>query len=396
MQERFDLPGFLVGGLELLFLRPQPLLRPRDLAGVALAQQPAFGRPLAGKFLAAFAGAQAVTAFLRGVAGLLESCGEVLERRARRGEPPVARADLVLGLRVGAAEARQVLLRGGEIVCQAPVEFVREVRVEQAQVRRERAVAAGLGGLALERLELALDFRDHVGQPREVAVGLCELARGFPPLGLVLRDAGRLLENRAPVLGPGREDQVDPALLHDGIGRAAHAGVHEQFLDVAQAAGGLVEEVFAPAVAEHAPGDGHLVERRAELRLAVREGQRHLRHAERLAGVRAVEDHVGHLAAAQGLGGLLPQGPADGVQHVALAAAVGPHHGGHPLREIQLGFMGEGLEAQDFQAAQIHGGRNGRLLSKAQLSGCEKRKVQRRRAATADVFSPEPPFPYLP
>ena len=152
---------------------------------------------------------------------------------------------------------------------------------------------------------LPLHLREHIGQAGEVGVGLFELAGGVAALGLVLGDPGGFLEDGAAILRARGQDQVDLALFHDGIGRPADAGVHEKFLDVAQSAPRLVEEVFALAVAVDAAGDADLVVVRAELRLAVGEGHRHLRHAEGLAGVRAVEDDIGHLAAAQGLGRLL-------------------------------------------------------------------------------------------
>ena len=163
---------------------------------------------------------------------------------------------------------------------------------------------------------------------------MLKLASSVATLGLVFRDAGGFLEDGAAILGPRGQDQVDLALLHNGIGRPADAGVHEEFLDITQAAERLIKEVFALAVAVHAPGDAHLVVGGAELFLAVGESERHLGHADGLAGVRAVEDHVGHLAAAQGLGGLLAQTPADRVEHVALAAAVRADDGGHAEGEI--------------------------------------------------------------
>ena len=235
------------------------------------------------------------------------------------------------------------------------------------------AVAAGFGGLALEGIRLALHLREHVGQAREVDLGLLELAGGVASLGLVFRDAGRLFEDGPAILGPRGQDQVDLALFHDGIGGPADARVHEELLDVAQAAEGFVEEVFALAVAVDAPRNAHLVVRGAELFLAIGEGHRHLGHADRLAGVRAVEDHVGHLAAAQGLGGLLAQAPADRVEHVALAAAVGPDDGGHAEGEVEFGFLGERLEPENFQTAKMHGGR----VSKGQNAQAWKEKVAR-------------------
>ena len=54
-------------------------------------------------------------------------------------------------------------------------------------------------------------------------------------------------------------------------------------VDVAQAAGRLVQLVLARAVAENAPRDGDFVVGRAEFLLAIAEGQRDLGHAERRA-----------------------------------------------------------------------------------------------------------------
>ena len=47
----------------------------------------------------------------------------------------------------------------------------------------------------------------------------------------------------------------------------------------------------------------------------------------RLAPIRAVEDDIGHLAAAQRLGRLLAQDPTDGVRDIGLAAPIGADDG---------------------------------------------------------------------
>ncbi len=49
---------------------------------------------------------------------------------------------------------------------------------------------------------------------------------------------------------------------------------------------------------------------------AVGQGERNLGEAERLAGVAAIEDDVGHFGAAKGFGRLFAQDPAHGVEHV--------------------------------------------------------------------------------
>jgi hypothetical protein len=195
-------------------------------------------------------------------------------------------------------------------------------------------VAPRLAGLALQGDDLPLDLAQDVGQAQQVLLGLVQLADGLALVGLVLGDAAGFLEHLAAVFGTRAQDAVDAALLHQRVGVGADAGVHEQALDVLQAAGRLVDEVLAFPGAEHAAGHGDLVEAQGQRRLAI--GQRHadLGHAERLGGVGAVEDHVLHLGPAHGLGALFAQDPADGVRDVALAAAVGPDNRSHPGLEF--------------------------------------------------------------
>ena len=73
----------------------------------------------------------------------------------------------------------------------------------------------------------------------------------------------------------------------------------------------------------------------------------------RLALLGAVEDDVLHLGAAQGLGALLAQHPADGVGNVALAAAVRPDNRRHPGFELELRPLREALEPHHLQSFHI-------------------------------------------
>ena len=129
--------------------------------------------------------------------------------------------------------------------------------------------------------------------------------------------------------------------------------------DVAQARVLVVEQVFAGAVAEEPPADRHLIgvdvqHACAILALGVVEDQDHLGHARRLARGAAVEDDVHHRVAAQALGGLLAEHPLDGVDDVALAAAVGADDAGDRAVEDELGAVGEALEPVNDQFLQTH------------------------------------------
>ncbi len=116
----------------------------------------------------------------------------------------------------------------------------------------------------------------------------------------------------------------------------------------------LVDEVLALAAAVNAAADLHLVGLGGQRAAAVVKGHGDFGHAEAAPGRRAVEDDVGHLAAAQALGALLAQHPAHGIDHVALARAVGADDAGDSGREVELGFVRERFEADQFQALE-HG-----------------------------------------
>ena len=117
---------------------------------------------------------------------------------------------------------------------------VGNVRVENPQILENRLVAARLGGLTLQRADLAFDFLDDVLHANQVRLGVFQFAEGFLLLGLEFCNAGSLFKNRAPVLRAVAQDLVDLALFHDRIRAPADAGIHEQLVDVAQAAGGFI------------------------------------------------------------------------------------------------------------------------------------------------------------
>jgi hypothetical protein len=135
---------------------------------------------------------------------------------------------------------------------------------------------------------------------------------------------------------------------------SSNTGVHEKLVDVLQAAGLAVEVILALAVARHAAHDLDLVELAAELLLAVGEQQRDLGELRGLARVGALEDHVLHLAAAEGLGALFAEHPADGVGDVALAAAVGTDDRRHTGLETEGRVVGKTFETVELESLEMH------------------------------------------
>src|SRR6185436_17620961 len=142
------------------------------------------------------------------------------------------------------------------------------------------------------------------------------------PARAVLRDPRRFLDEEAAVGRLARQDQADLALLDDRVGLATEARVHEQLVDVAQAAHVAVHQVLALAVAVEPAGHEALgVAVRA---VAVEAGdlEADLGHGQRLPRLAPREDHVLHRRAAEALDALLAEDPGDGVRDVALPAAV--------------------------------------------------------------------------
>jgi hypothetical protein len=73
-----------------------------------------------------------------------------------------------------------------------------------------------------------------------------------------------------------------------------------------------------------------------------------------LARVGALEDHVLHLAAAEGLGALFAEHPADGVGDVALAAAVGTDDRRHTGLETEGRVVGKTFETVELESLEMH------------------------------------------
>src|SRR6185436_9280218 len=217
-----------------------------------------------------------------------------------------------------------------------------------------RTPAAGLGGLPFQALELLLDLVDDVVHAQQVLLRGFELELRLAPARAVLRDAGGLLDDRAPLGRLRREDLPDLALLDDRVRLRTEPGVHEQLVDVAQATHLAVHQVLALAVPVEAARDHALGRAVGAVAVQARDLEVHLGHLERLTARAAVEDHVLHRRAAQALHALLAEHPVDRVRDVALAAAVRAHDAGHAALEGQLLAVAEALETDDFYRIQTH------------------------------------------
>jgi len=215
-------------------------------------------------------------------------------------------------------------------------------------------VVACLAGLVLDASQSPLDFVEDIAEAQEVLLGASEFPFGLFAFGLVLGDAGGFLEDEAAFVRVGLEQHVHLALFDEAVGIDADAGVHEEFADVAQAAGLAVQEVLRLAAAVQTPADFDFrhVDGERSARVVEREGG--FRKAEASPALGPGEDDVGHFAAAKALGALLAEDPLDGIDDVRLAAPVRSDDDRDARVELEPGPVRKGLESEEFQSLEFH------------------------------------------
>ena len=95
-------------------------------------------------------------------------------------------------------------------------------------------IAPRFRSLALQRVHLPADFLQNVEHARKILPRALQLRLRQAFLGLVLADAGRFLDDGAPVRRLVRKNLPDASLLDDRVALRTEAGAAEQILNVAQ------------------------------------------------------------------------------------------------------------------------------------------------------------------
>jgi hypothetical protein len=171
------------------------------------------------------------------------------------------------------------------------------------------------------------------------------------------RDARRLLEDAPPRGGLGVDELRNLPLPHEGRRMRPRRGIGEQHLHVA---GTDVLRVGLVGAARVACDPAHdvehvaVVEARGCEAFGVVDGQHDLGEVARRAPGGAGEDHVLHPAAAHGRGAVLAHHPAQRLEQVRLAAAVGAHDAGQTVRDHHLGRVDEAFEPIEAKAGEAH------------------------------------------
>jgi hypothetical protein len=287
--------------------------------------------------------------------------------QVQRGQVGALGADLRAALAQNLLDGADALLHGRELDFDGARLFQNVRGFHRRQLFFIFRVQLRAARVAVELLDLLLDQDDRVLQAAEVRVHALELAHRLVALGVVLRDPGGLVEERAPVLGLGADHLVDAALVDDRVAVAAEPGVQEHLANVAQTALRLVQEVLRLAGAEQAARDRDLGELDRQEGVRVVERQRDLGHRQRRALGGSREDHVRHRVRAQGLPRHLAEAPAHRFHHVRLAAAVRPDDARDAGLQVDVRLEREGLVAADVDRFQVHGTSSRTLIERMSI-----------------------------
>ncbi len=229
----------------------------------------------------------------------------------------------------------------------------RELGLELSLLAFVFLILLGGLGLTVQAFELARQFFAQIGQALEVFMGAADAVFSLAPTLLVLGDACSFFNKVAQVFRLGLDQLGDHPLFDDRVAARAEAGAEEDVSDITATAFGAVEVVSGLAVARYFAANGNFrvggvfAEQCA---VGVIEHQLDARLTHRLATGGAVEDDVSHRFATEVLRRTLAHHPANGVDDVRLAAAIGADNRRHVTGEVHRGRIDEGLEPRELDA----------------------------------------------
>ena len=221
----------------------------------------------------------------------------------------------------------------------------------------DRAVAQRLARLALEPVDLRRELRDHVVEPVQILLGGVEPQFCLVAARMQAGNAGGFLEHAPALLGLRLDDLADAALVHERRGARAGRGIREQDLHVARAHFAAIDPIGRAGVPLDPPRDFErvlLVELCRCGAVAIVEEQRHLAGIARRPAGAAGEDHVVHVGGPHGFVRGFAHDPAQRLDEVGFAAAVGSDDAGQSRLDRHVGRLDERLEPDQAQLAELH------------------------------------------
>ena len=221
-------------------------------------------------------------------------------------------------------------------------------RLGSADLVGQLAIAFGLPRLPPERGDLAVEPGHQILQPRQIGLGLAQLAFGILAPDMQPRDARRFFQHHPAFGGLGRDHLRDLALADERGAVRAGRGIGEGQRDILGPHIAAVEAIGA-ACAAFDPADHFQFVARI-----VRAAQHDFGEIARRAGFGAGEDHVFHPARAHGFGRVFAHDPADRLEQIGFPAAIGADDAGQPGFDAQFGRLDEALEAAQPELAYEH------------------------------------------
>ena len=226
-------------------------------------------------------------------------------------------------------------------------------RLRDADLIGQQAIAFRGARLASQCRQSGGLVCDQFVDSRQIGLGGAQPGFGLLAADVQSGDSGRFLQHRAAFGGARGDDRADPVLADQRGAVRAGGRIGEQQLHVARTHVASVDPIGRPGAAfdpahhltlRHALGTGHVGE------------QRHFREIARRAGRGAGEDDVVHAGAAHRLGAVLPHRPAQRLEQVRLAAAIGADDARQPRLDQQIGRVDEAFETRQPQPLDPHRG----------------------------------------
>ena len=218
--------------------------------------------------------------------------------------------------------------------------------------------ALGNFSLFFKLFEVGVQLTQNVFDTGEVLAGVAQAVFGFAAALFVFRDTRSFLQKQAQLLRLGFDDPADRALANDGVRTWPQSSAQEHVLYIASAHGLVVDVVAAGTVAGQHALNGNLwvlSPLATSAVVVIAKHQLHTGTAGWLAGIGTVENHVLHGFTAQ-LGRLgLTQHPSNRIHDVGFAAAIGADHAHQLAGQHEVGGLGKGLEAGEFDGVKAHG-----------------------------------------
>ncbi len=230
-------------------------------------------------------------------------------------------------------------------------------RLVAADIGRQRLEAIGLTRLTLQAFDLAFELRGDVVEPFEIGFSRAQTQFRLMATGMQAGNAGRLFEQLATRLGLGLNEFADPALPHHGWGAGAGGGVGEKQLHILGTRFLAVDAVDRTVLALDATRDLDLVlvvEGSRSRTVGIVEIEADFGGVARRAVAGTGEDDVVHAGRTHVLVGVFPHHPAQRLDKVRLAAAIGTDHAGEAALDDEFGGFDEGLEAEKAELVELH------------------------------------------